>query len=54
VKSLRSAATFALAIGAIQFLQSVSQMDMGAYGVLAAPVVAGAIDYLRRWVTTNK
>ncbi len=54
VKSLRSAATYAVAIGAIQFLTSVSQMDMGPYAIIAAPVLAGALDYLRRWATENK
>lgn len=54
VKSLRTAAITALAAGGVVFLQSVSQMDFGPYGVLAAPVIAGGIDYLRRWVTDNK
>ena len=54
VKSLRTAAITALAAGGVVFLQSVSQMDLGPYGMLAAPVIAGGIDYLRRWATDNK
>ena len=54
VKSLRTAAITALAAGGVVFLQSVSQMDLGPYGVLVAPVIAGGIDYIRRWATDNK
>lgn len=54
VKAIRSAAIYALSIGGVAFLESVSKIDMGPYKLLAAPLLAGAIDYLRRWATDNK
>ena len=54
LNSIRSAAIYALSIGGVAFLESVGKIDIGPYGMLAAPVIAGAIDYLRRWATDNK
>lgn len=54
LKAVRSAAIYALSIGGVAFLESVSKIDIGPYKLLAAPILAGAIDYLRRWATDNK
>jgi hypothetical protein len=54
LKAIRSAAIYALSIGGVAFLESVAKIDIGPYGLIAAPILAGAIDYLRRWATDNK
>jgi hypothetical protein len=54
VKSIRSAAIYALSVGGVAFLESVGKIDLGPYKLFAAPILAGAIDYLRRWATDNK
>ena len=53
VKSLRTAAITAVAMAIIQFAGDVSRMDLGPYGMVALPLLSGAVDYVRRWVTDN-
>lgn len=51
VNSLRTAAIAAVSGGIVIFLEKVGAMDLGPLSALAVPVVAAAIDYVRRVAT---
>lgn len=53
VKSLRTALILALAQGAVTALTAMTDADFGPYKIIAVPVLAWLIDFVRRWATDN-
>lgn len=53
LKAIRVGVTLALAQGVISALESFATTDLGPYKAIATPLLAFAVDFVRRWATDN-
>lgn len=53
LKAIRVGLTLAIAQGVISALESFATTDLGPYKALATPLLAFAVDFVRRWATDN-
>lgn len=53
LKAIRVGLTLALAHGIVAAMESFAATDLGPYKPIAEPLLAFAVDFVRRWATDN-